>query len=87
MLIGRITYTALRNGYCLCLTAKNVPAMSMSEYICIAYLEFNPMAEKRQDPTVSMTIVQEIKETQNSHKLPAMELKVFQLSSSKLCLG
>jgi len=45
------------------------------------------MAEKRQHPTISMTIVQEIKETQNSHKLSAMELKVFQLSSSKLCLG
>jgi len=36
---------------------------------------------------ISMTIVQETKETQNSHKLSAMELKVLKLSSSKLCLG
>jgi len=44
------------------------------------------MAEKWQDPTICMTTVQEIKETQNSPKLSAMELKALPISSSKLCL-
>ena len=64
--------------------------MSVSEYIC-THLEFDPMAELAYTGKIRqfawLTTVQEIKQTQNSHKLSAMELKVFHLSSSKLCLG
>jgi len=86
MLIGRITYGVTQ----WLLFTPNCQKCSSYVYVRIYLhiLGIQPyMAEKRQDPTISMTIVQEIKETQNSHKLSAMELKVFQLSSSKLCLG
>jgi len=46
--------------------------LCLSEYIC-THLEFNPMAEKQKDPTICMTTVPEIKETQNSNKLSAWE--------------
>jgi len=60
MLIGRITYGVTQ---WLLFYTPNCQKCScyvyiicrhcMSEYIC-TYLEFNPMAEKRQGPTISM---------------------------------